>query len=72
MIVADSAPAVPSTAPSTVVVADHERRVASRYDARPGDVYLVRPDQHVCARWRYGTPGVVRAALARATCNDRV
>ncbi len=40
-----------------------------RYDARPGTVYLVRPDQHVCARWRAFDLASVRAAIARATCN---
>jgi 3-(3-hydroxy-phenyl)propionate hydroxylase len=40
-----------------------------RYDARPGTVYLVRPDQHVCARWRAFDLGRVRAALALATAN---
>ena len=28
---------------------------AQRYDAQPGTVYLLRPDQHVCARWRQPT-----------------
>lgn len=37
-----------------------------RYDARPGTVYLLRPDQHVCARWRAPTPEAVRAARDRA------
>ena len=37
-----------------------------RYDARPGTAYLLRPDQHVCARWRLPTEAAVRAALARA------
>jgi 3-(3-hydroxy-phenyl)propionate hydroxylase len=33
-------------------------------------VYLLRPDQHVCARWREFDLPSVRAAIARATCND--
>jgi len=40
---------------------------ARRYDARPGTCYLVRPDQHVAARWRRFDAEAVRAALARAT-----
>ena len=48
-------------------VEDHEGLVARRFDARPGTAYLVRPDQHVCARWRRFDAGAVRAALARAT-----
>ncbi|MGJ7511139.1 FAD-dependent oxidoreductase [Variovorax sp. GT1P44] len=39
---------------------------AKRYDAQPGTVYLLRPDQHVCARWRQPTPEAVRAAYDRA------
>jgi len=31
---------------------DAQGLAAQRYDATPGTVYLVRPDQHVCARWR--------------------
>ncbi|WP_422088737.1 FAD-dependent oxidoreductase [Variovorax sp.] len=37
-----------------------------RYDAQPGTVYLLRPDQHVCARWRSPTPTLIRAAVDRA------
>ena len=36
---------------------------------RPGTCYLIRPDQHVCARWRQLDRDRLRAALARATCN---
>ena len=37
-----------------------------RYDAQPGTVYLLRPDQHVCARWRQPTAANLRAALDHA------
>lgn len=43
--------------------------VSRRFDARPGTAYLLRPDQHVCARWRGFDAALVRAALSRATCN---
>ena len=39
---------------------------AERYDARPGTVVLLRPDQHVCARWRHAGPADLHAALRRA------
>lgn len=39
---------------------------AQRYDAQPGTVYLLRPDQHVCARWRHPTAAKLRAALDHA------
>jgi len=42
---------------------------SARFDARPGTAYLLRPDQHVCGRWRSFEPGKIRRALARATCN---
>ena len=51
------------------LVVDHQGVAAKRLDARPGTAYLLRPDQHVAARWRRLDAAAVRAALARATCN---
>ncbi len=44
---------------------DAEGVLAARYDARPGTVYLIRPDQHVAARWRRFDAAKAEAALAR-------
>lgn len=54
------------------VLQDRDGLFAQRYDARPGTTYLVRPDQHVAARWRHADLAAVRAALARATGQDVV
>ena len=54
-------------APGAVALADVEGLAAKRYAALPGTCYLLRPDQHVCARWRAFDPGAVKLALARAT-----
>ena len=56
---------VPAASKPTTLV-DHEGLVARRYDLQPGTVYLLRPDQHVCARWRQASAPAVRAALRRA------
>ncbi len=50
----------------TTTLEDTEGLAAQRFDARPGTVYLVRPDQHVCARWRTLDATAFRAALRRA------
>lgn len=50
-------------------VLDATGTARQRYDARPGSAYLLRPDQHVAARWRALDAAAVRAAVQRATCN---
>jgi 3-(3-hydroxy-phenyl)propionate hydroxylase len=50
----------------TETVADPEGLVAERYGARDGAAYLIRPDQHVAARFVQPTPDKVSAALSRA------
>lgn len=48
------------------VLADTQGLIAQRYDARDGTFFLVRPDQHIAARWRHFNVELVQAALARA------
>ena len=46
---------------------DVDGLLAIRYDGQPGTTYLIRPDQHVAARWRAFSPVEVQAAIARAS-----
>ncbi|MEP6608595.1 MAG: FAD-dependent oxidoreductase [Burkholderiaceae bacterium] len=46
---------------------DEKGLAQRRYDACPGTAYLLRPDQHVAARWRSPSIEDVRSALARST-----
>jgi len=55
--------------PMTVIgedVCDREGVFTQRLDAKPGSTYLVRPDQHLCARWRTFNAGAVASAHRRA------
>ena len=49
------------------VLTDAQGFFAKRYDAQPGSTWLVRPDQHVSARWRQFDTSKVTAALQHAT-----
>ncbi|MEM5298227.1 FAD-dependent oxidoreductase [Burkholderia sp. JPY481] len=42
---------------------DPTGRLHDMLGAQPGTVYLIRPDGHVLARWRNGSPAAVRHAL---------
>ncbi|HRO81155.1 MAG TPA: FAD-dependent oxidoreductase [Alicycliphilus denitrificans] len=48
---------------------DAQGAIRQRYDMQDGTCYLLRPDQHVAARWRSFDAARVRAAVARATGN---
>ena len=45
---------------------DRDGVIAERYDLLPGSVVLLRPDQHVCARWRRPSAEAVQHAMQRA------
>jgi 3-(3-hydroxy-phenyl)propionate hydroxylase len=47
-------------------IQDARGLMSQRYDAREGTVYLIRPDQHVAARWRHFDAKQVESAVRRA------
>ncbi|HDR9248350.1 FAD-dependent oxidoreductase [Burkholderia vietnamiensis] len=53
--------------PGVDVLEDVDGLAAQRYDAQPGTFYLLRPDQHVCARMRTLDRHAIADALARAS-----
>jgi 3-(3-hydroxy-phenyl)propionate hydroxylase len=62
-------PSLPKGIKLTVIgedLIDSAGLFAQRYDATPGAAYLMRPDQHLCARWRAFDAGKVSAARQRA------
>jgi 3-(3-hydroxy-phenyl)propionate hydroxylase len=63
ILLVDPAGAVPT---GVTPITDSEGVIARRYDARPGTAYLLRPDQHVCARWRAPDAAGIRRAMATA------
>ncbi|MBI1201530.1 MAG: FAD-dependent oxidoreductase [Rhodopseudomonas sp.] len=63
------APVAPPAGIALAAIGDEVRDVAgvvaARLDATPGAVYLLRPDQHLCGRWRQFDAGKVAAARDR-------
>lgn len=70
LYVADGlAPVLPPEVGMTVIgrdLIDAAGHFGARFDAVAGSAYLLRPDQHVCARWRNPTPEKIAAARDRA------
>jgi 3-(3-hydroxy-phenyl)propionate hydroxylase len=54
---------------SIKVLHDVKGLFKARFDATPGTVYLVRPDQHVSARWRKFDADLLKVALEVSTGN---
>ena len=77
LLVFGTAPAWAATLPQVRLLQvgtdlqDPQGLLARRLDAQPGTAYLVRPDQHVCARWRSLGEAAVHAALATATASHQ-
>jgi 3-(3-hydroxy-phenyl)propionate hydroxylase len=66
----DGAPPVPPPGVRLTVIGEDMKDThgyfAQRFDATPGASYLLRPDQHLCGRWRSFDAAKVAAARARA------
>jgi 3-(3-hydroxy-phenyl)propionate hydroxylase len=54
------------------IMCDPRAMARFRYDAQPGTAYLIRPDQHVAARWRQLQATSLIAALLRAVRTKHV
>jgi len=48
------------------IAVDAGKRFVALFDAAPSAIYLIRPDGHVCARWRTLGPGSLIGALRTA------
>jgi 3-(3-hydroxy-phenyl)propionate hydroxylase len=62
-------PRVPDGIALTVIgedLFDRDGAFTQRLDATPGAAYLVRPDQHLCARWRHVDAAAIERAHRRA------
>ncbi|MFL9868165.1 FAD-dependent oxidoreductase [Paraburkholderia fungorum] len=66
LVVVTSGDVQVAAASGAKVVYDVDGLAAARYDGQPGTFYLIRPDQHVCARQRQLDVSLVEAALKRA------
>ena len=48
---------------------DKHGLLKKHYDAEPGTFYLIRPDQHIAARWRKIEPNKIQLAMLKASGN---
>lgn len=71
LTVKNGAPPQPVPGAATIVVGedlhDDAGLFRERFDATPGATYVLRPDQHLTARFRSFVPEKIGAAMRRAT-----
>ena len=61
----------PTNAPWLQVLSDPQGQVHDRYGVtQPGAAYLLRPDQHICARWLHLDAQRLNVALVQATTGE--
>ena len=60
----------PGSLGNVTVLHDARGILHQRYAATAGSVHLLRPDQHLAARWRYFQTELIQQAVATATCTS--
>ena len=58
--------------PEFEYVVDQDGILSGRYDVRSGACYLIRPDQHIAARWRHADIDSIHRAIRCATRSHEV
>jgi 3-(3-hydroxy-phenyl)propionate hydroxylase len=61
-----------SDASANVNLADPQGRITRKYGASGGAIYLLRPDLHVCGRWKAVDAERVSGALRHALRPGRI
>ncbi len=61
-----SSPGADAQRPTSSDLSDPAGLLSQRYDLQAGTAVLLRPDQHVCARWRQPSAQTVQQAMRRA------
>jgi 3-(3-hydroxy-phenyl)propionate hydroxylase len=56
---------------SSNALVDCDGLIVKRYDMQPGTAHLIRPDQHVCARWRVVSAEKVNWAIDRVLAKTK-
>lgn len=70
LVIIGPTPSVLSQLPRTMAIEDNQGVVSERYRLSGGAGYLLRPDQHVCARWKEVSAQAVNSAFLRALGAD--